>query len=269
MYAPYKFTGKESDPETELTYFGARYYDAALGIWLGVDPLASEMPDLSPFAYSMNNPIRFIDPDGRFVVQANPDDPPGIFSELQKSWVKFKKDVFGFDGPSFAEFLNTATEAISDWSSAWVEVGKSVIDEVPVAGELASAYEGDYAGIVVGLVPGGKKLKKTIEKASDLPLIKKGTDAWDEAVRILKENDKKKINVRVENASDAKDLLFESRGNMNRYKQYSKDKGVTYKKGYEVHNQQNARELNADNDLQLINWKDGKARGHIFYNKPN
>jgi hypothetical protein len=80
---------------------------------------------------------------------------------------------------------------------------------------------------------------------------------------------KGKTNVRVETATDAKDLLKEARGNMNRYKNYSKDKGVTYKKGYETHNSQNKRELDAGNDLQHIKWKDGKAGGHIFYNKPN
>ncbi|MBK8850910.1 MAG: glycoside hydrolase family protein [Saprospiraceae bacterium] len=64
MYAPYKFTGKESDPETDLTYFGARYYDAALGIWLGVDPLAEKYPAISPFTYVVNNPIRLVDPNG-------------------------------------------------------------------------------------------------------------------------------------------------------------------------------------------------------------
>jgi len=61
---PYKFTGKESDPETDLTYFGARYYDSALGLWLGVDPLADQMPAWSPFSYCFNNPIILIDPNG-------------------------------------------------------------------------------------------------------------------------------------------------------------------------------------------------------------
>ncbi len=61
---PYKFTGKEQDPETDLTYFGARYYDAALGIWLGVDPLAEKYPAISPFTYVFNNPIKYIDPTG-------------------------------------------------------------------------------------------------------------------------------------------------------------------------------------------------------------
>ena len=52
---------------------------------------------------------------------------------------------------------------------------------------------------------------------------------------------------------------------MNRYKQYSKDKGIVYKKGYEVHQQANARELNAGNNRPHIKWKDGKASGHIYY----
>jgi hypothetical protein len=36
-----------------------------------------------------------------------------------------------------------------------------------------------------------------------------------------------------------------------------------------VHNQQNARELDAGNDKQHIKWKDGKSGGHIYYDKAN
>ncbi len=36
---PYKFTGKEQDPETGLYYFGARYYDARVSRWISADPL--------------------------------------------------------------------------------------------------------------------------------------------------------------------------------------------------------------------------------------
>lgn len=65
VYTPYKFTGKEEDPETGLIYFGARYYDAAVGIWHGVDPMANKMPRWSPYSYGFNNPIRMFDPDGK------------------------------------------------------------------------------------------------------------------------------------------------------------------------------------------------------------
>ena len=50
-------------------YFGARYYDSELSIWLSVDPLASKYPFISPYAYCLNNPIRLIDPDGRDVYE--------------------------------------------------------------------------------------------------------------------------------------------------------------------------------------------------------
>ena len=73
---PYKFTGKESDPETDLTYFGARYYDAALGIWLGVDPLAEEYATFTPFQYVLNNPINLVDPYG--LSSEEPGDPPCV-----------------------------------------------------------------------------------------------------------------------------------------------------------------------------------------------
>lgn len=62
---PYKFNAKELDKETGLYYYGARYYNPRLSVWYGVDPLAGKMPSWSPFSYGFDNPIRFIDPDGR------------------------------------------------------------------------------------------------------------------------------------------------------------------------------------------------------------
>ena len=66
----YTFSGKEKDKETGLSYFGARYYDADISIWLSVDPLANKYPSLSPYVYCANNPIQLIDPDGRKIVIA-------------------------------------------------------------------------------------------------------------------------------------------------------------------------------------------------------
>jgi RHS repeat-associated protein len=73
---PRRFTGKERDLETGLDYFGARYYAAKNARFTTVDPDAhAEMSLLAPqrwnrYTYGRNNPLRFLDPDGRadFVV---------------------------------------------------------------------------------------------------------------------------------------------------------------------------------------------------------
>ncbi|MFA5670398.1 MAG: DUF5675 family protein, partial [Balneolaceae bacterium] len=56
------FTGKELDEETGMYYFGARYYDAALGRWSVTDP-AGQYP--TPYGYAGNSPIMNVDRDGR------------------------------------------------------------------------------------------------------------------------------------------------------------------------------------------------------------
>ena len=58
------FTGKEKDSETGYYYFGARYYNSDLSIWLSVDPMADKYPSLSPYNYCAWNPMKLVDPDG-------------------------------------------------------------------------------------------------------------------------------------------------------------------------------------------------------------
>ena len=62
--SPYLFNGKEYDEETGRYYYGARYYDPRVSLWIGVDPLAEERSWMSPYNYCQNNPIVRIDPDG-------------------------------------------------------------------------------------------------------------------------------------------------------------------------------------------------------------
>ncbi|HVP43830.1 MAG TPA: RHS repeat-associated core domain-containing protein, partial [Terriglobales bacterium] len=71
----YKFTGKERDVETGLDYFGARYYASTLGRFMQTDPKARSAHPLNPqswnrYAYTLNNPLKYFDPDGMDVVLA-------------------------------------------------------------------------------------------------------------------------------------------------------------------------------------------------------
>jgi RHS repeat-associated protein len=68
---PRRFTGKERDPETAFDYFDARYYRNVWGRFTTVDPVVNTTAAaLNPqrwnrYAYAADNPLRFLDPDGR------------------------------------------------------------------------------------------------------------------------------------------------------------------------------------------------------------
>ena len=66
---PYKYNGKELDSKNGLNWYdyGARHYDAALGRWFVADPLSNNHYGISPYSYCLNNPMKYIDPDGKDV----------------------------------------------------------------------------------------------------------------------------------------------------------------------------------------------------------
>jgi RHS repeat-associated protein len=68
-----RFNGKQSDELSQLRYYGARYYDPLTLSWTQADPLYRFVPEMALdepmrqalYAFSLNNPLSYIDPDGR------------------------------------------------------------------------------------------------------------------------------------------------------------------------------------------------------------
>ena len=65
---PYKYNGKELDVRKGLNWYeyGESQYDAVLGRWHAVDPLAEKYYEVSPYIYCANDPVKNVDSDGRW-----------------------------------------------------------------------------------------------------------------------------------------------------------------------------------------------------------
>ncbi len=77
----HRFNAKQTDLRSGISYYGYRYYDPLTLTWLRADPLYRFVPDLdlrnpramNLFSFSLNNPLRYVDPDG---LQTAPEDMP-------------------------------------------------------------------------------------------------------------------------------------------------------------------------------------------------
>ena len=101
---PYKYNGKEYDAKKGLNWYdyGARWYDAAMGRFTAVDPMAKKYYNASPYSYCLNNPVKYVDPDGRKIVI-------GTFWQRLGKWLGIKSDFIAKVSKQFAE--NNAASA--------------------------------------------------------------------------------------------------------------------------------------------------------------
>jgi RHS repeat-associated protein len=113
---PYLFTAKELDEETQLYYFGARYFDPQTSVWQSPDPLMTEyLPivgvagglsgmggvfnsrNLQLYGYAGQNPVTYIDLEGLSFRARARRAGRGV-----AGWLSSRKRMAGDDEPSFS-----------------------------------------------------------------------------------------------------------------------------------------------------------------------
>jgi RHS repeat-associated protein len=97
------YTGKPIDPDTGLSYFGARWYDSSVGRFMGVDPVSISEKNLHSFNrynYGNNNPYKYIDPDGREPL-SNYADPQAELEERSAGRGEFGPDFLDYSLSGF------------------------------------------------------------------------------------------------------------------------------------------------------------------------
>jgi RHS repeat-associated protein len=139
---PRKFTGKERDQETGWDYFGARYYEASLARFTSIDPVtnltaSAQNPQLwNRYSYSLNNPLRFVDPDGKF-----PWVVP-IFAAAGLA-VLMSPDVANAPGPNDPTFESNNVGAVFPWAATGVAFFKELFPEDQLEPETPSFHGND------------------------------------------------------------------------------------------------------------------------------
>jgi len=119
----YKFNGKELDEETGFYYYGARYYNPDISIFLSIDRFSDKYPTLSPYHYCANNPIKYIDVNGDSTIYYS-ESGRHLFTshdKMQNALVIIKdKDV--------QNFVKTGTE--------FLKAGQADTDNANIVGRM-------------------------------------------------------------------------------------------------------------------------------------
>ena len=121
-------------PNVSGKYFGARYYGSKIGRFTTVDPVYTWRENLvdpqrwNRYAYARNNPLRYVDPDGRVLVLAGTQSARTLATSIANGGLFGQQLVIGSNG--VASLKRTAEQGPpTQQQAAMAEVLRSAIDD--------------------------------------------------------------------------------------------------------------------------------------------
>ena len=198
---PYLFNAKEFDEETGLYYYGARYYDPRLSLWMSTDPMQEKYANITTYCFVAANPVKFKDLEGNDIIITGKENTSITLttdlidikvnaSSLGINWggnytlqgeevLSSALDIVGILDPTgIADGTNTALQIKNkDWGGALI----SAIGLIPYFGDIAKVGKiNKDVKIIKNAIDGVKAEKATIYSAKQLKYLRQKAvrDAW-------------------------------------------------------------------------------------------
>ncbi|MBB6402498.1 RHS repeat-associated protein [Methanococcus maripaludis] len=162
----YGFTGQENDANTELMYYGARYYSPEYRIFIQPDTMLPSLYNpqaLNRYSYTLNNPVKYTDPSGHYVESA-----------LDIGFILMDVAIIMHEGVTFWNVAALAADGIC--LAAPIATGGGI--GVRAVEEAFKLKKLGYSNNYIRAVLGGQNILKSANRGENTVWLAEGTSKW-------------------------------------------------------------------------------------------